>query len=120
MSARRVPARRPGSKSSHRPTTSWWLRPGPTRPVLSRKPGSEENSVPGFLASESFRGFHRLAADESRQPQRLHFMSNSVGLGSWADAEYVGVLYDKGVAAARRLSAYSRIFPRVEVNSSYY
>ncbi len=47
-------------------------------------------------------------------------MSISVGLGSWADQQYVGILYPKGVAAAGRLSAYARVFDRVEVNSSYY
>ena len=47
-------------------------------------------------------------------------MSVSVGLGSWADQEYVGILYPKGVAAPGRLAAYARVFNRVEVNSSYY
>ena len=47
-------------------------------------------------------------------------MSISVGLGSWADQEYVGILYPRGVAAANRLSAYAQVFNRVEVNSSYY
>ena len=47
-------------------------------------------------------------------------MSTSVGLGSWADDEYVDILYEKGVASTQRLGAYARVFNRVEVNSSYY
>jgi uncharacterized protein YecE (DUF72 family) len=47
-------------------------------------------------------------------------MSFSVGLGSWADREYVGLLYPKGTVAAKRLGAYAQVFTRVEVNSTYY
>ena len=47
-------------------------------------------------------------------------MSISVSLGSWADPEYEGVLYPKGVGAANRLRAYAECFNRVEVNSTYY
>lgn len=47
-------------------------------------------------------------------------MSVSVGIGSWADSEYVGLLYPKGLPANRRLRHYATTFDRVEVNSSYY
>lgn len=47
-------------------------------------------------------------------------MSISVSLGSWADQQYVGVLYPAGVPAGKRLNAYAQVFDRVEVNSSYY
>ncbi|HUR57781.1 MAG TPA: DUF72 domain-containing protein [Opitutaceae bacterium] len=43
-----------------------------------------------------------------------------VGIGSWADAEYTGVLYPKGTAPSDRLAAYARALNHVEVNSSYY
>ena len=43
-----------------------------------------------------------------------------LGLGSWADSEYTGILYPKGLPAANRFGAYSKIFNHVEVNSSYY
>lgn len=47
-------------------------------------------------------------------------MSVSVAIGSWADSEYVGILYPKGMPASKRLATYARHFSRVEVNSSYY
>ncbi len=47
-------------------------------------------------------------------------MAIHVACGSWADAEYVGVLYPKELSAKQRLSGYARWFDHVEVNSSYY
>lgn len=47
-------------------------------------------------------------------------MSIHVGIGSWADEAYVGVLYPEGVPAKERLREYARTFRHVEVNSSYY
>jgi uncharacterized protein YecE (DUF72 family) len=47
-------------------------------------------------------------------------MSIAVSLGSWADPQYVGLIYPKGVPAGQRLHAYARVFDRVEVNASYY
>ena len=44
----------------------------------------------------------------------------SVGIGSWADAEYTGLLYPKGLPADDRLKIYSTHFDHVEVNSSAY
>ena len=44
----------------------------------------------------------------------------SVGIGSWADAEYTGLLYPKGLAATERLKTYATHFDHVEVNSSAY
>lgn len=43
-----------------------------------------------------------------------------VGIGSWADPEYTGVLYPKGIAASERLATYATLLDHVEVNSSYY
>lgn len=43
-----------------------------------------------------------------------------IGLGSWADPEYVGVLYPKGLPAKDRLAEYAKHFDRVEVNSTAY
>jgi uncharacterized protein YecE (DUF72 family) len=43
-----------------------------------------------------------------------------VGLGSWADKEYVDLLYPKGLPAKGRLNKYATWFDHVEVNSSYY
>ncbi|MDB6167442.1 MAG: hypothetical protein JWM88_306 [Verrucomicrobia bacterium] len=47
-------------------------------------------------------------------------MSIRIGCGSWADPEYVGVLYPKGLPANQRLRCYAEQFERVEVNSTYY
>ncbi len=47
-------------------------------------------------------------------------MSIRVGIGSWADVEYSGVLYPKAVKAVQRLPWYATQFNHVEVNSSYY
>lgn len=47
-------------------------------------------------------------------------MAIHIGCGSWADPEYVGVLYPEGTPAQERLRAYAQRFDRVEVNSSYY
>jgi uncharacterized protein YecE (DUF72 family) len=43
-----------------------------------------------------------------------------IGCGSWADKEYTGVLYPKGLPAEKRLATYATHFNVVEVNSSYY
>jgi len=47
-------------------------------------------------------------------------MAIRIGCGSWADPEYVGLLYPKGLPAKARLGAYAQWFERVEVNSTYY
>ena len=43
-----------------------------------------------------------------------------IGIGSWSDPEYVGVLFAKGVKAADRLKAYAERLDHVEINASYY
>jgi uncharacterized protein YecE (DUF72 family) len=43
-----------------------------------------------------------------------------LGIGSWADAEYTGLLYPKGLPATERLKTYATHFDHVEVNSSAY
>jgi uncharacterized protein YecE (DUF72 family) len=47
-------------------------------------------------------------------------MAIKVGIGSWADDEYVGVLYPEGTVSARRLAAYAERLDHVEVNSTLY
>lgn len=47
-------------------------------------------------------------------------MAIRVGCGSWADDEYVGLLYASGLPKQDRLRTYGTIFDRVEVNSSAY
>src|SRR3569833_907293 len=47
-------------------------------------------------------------------------MNIHVACGSWADDEYVGVLYPKTLPAKQRLSGYAQWFDHVEVNSTYY
>lgn len=44
----------------------------------------------------------------------------SVGIGSWTDKEYTGVIFPKGLAAGDRLKVYAQHFDHVEVNSSYH
>lgn len=47
-------------------------------------------------------------------------MAVHIGCGSWADPEYVGVLYPPGLPAKQRLQGYAQHFDHVEVNASYY
>jgi uncharacterized protein YecE (DUF72 family) len=47
-------------------------------------------------------------------------MAIHVGIGSWADPEYVGLLYPKGTPAGEKLKLYATWFDHVEINSSYY
>jgi uncharacterized protein YecE (DUF72 family) len=47
-------------------------------------------------------------------------MAIRVGCGSWADQEYVGLLYERGLPPSQRLHQYSKWFNYVEVNSGYY
>lgn len=47
-------------------------------------------------------------------------MGIHVGIGSWADPEYVGLLFPKGIAAGEKLKTYATWFGHVEINSSYY
>jgi len=47
-------------------------------------------------------------------------MNIHVACGSWADDEYVGVLYPDDLPAKQRLRGYARWFDHVEVNSTYY
>lgn len=44
----------------------------------------------------------------------------SVGIGSWTDKEYKGLLYPKGLPDSERLKTYATVFRHVEVNSSYH
>jgi uncharacterized protein YecE (DUF72 family) len=47
-------------------------------------------------------------------------MAIRIGIGSWSDQAYVGLLYPAGLPPAQRLGEYARSFDCVEVNSSYY
>jgi uncharacterized protein YecE (DUF72 family) len=47
-------------------------------------------------------------------------MSIRIGIGSWADDAYRGVLYPPGLPAKDRLRHYATVFDHVEVNSTYY
>jgi uncharacterized protein YecE (DUF72 family) len=47
-------------------------------------------------------------------------MAFHVGIGSWGDDAYVGVLYPPGLPKDQRLHEYTRSFGHVEVNSTYY
>jgi uncharacterized protein YecE (DUF72 family) len=47
-------------------------------------------------------------------------MAIQIGCGSWADPEYVGLLYPPGFPPKLRLSGYAMWFDHVEVNSTYY
>ena len=47
-------------------------------------------------------------------------MKVRVGIGSWADDAYKGVLYPPGLPRAGRLGEYARHFSHVEVNATYY
>ena len=44
----------------------------------------------------------------------------SVGIGSWTDKEYKGLLYPRGLPDNERLATYATWFRHVEVNSSYH
>jgi uncharacterized protein YecE (DUF72 family) len=47
-------------------------------------------------------------------------MATRIGIGSWADQDYVGLLSPAGFPSELRLSAYAMWFDHVEVNASYY
>lgn len=47
-------------------------------------------------------------------------MAISVGIGSWADPEYVELLYPRGFPPDMKLSACAMWFDHVEVNATYY
>jgi uncharacterized protein YecE (DUF72 family) len=47
-------------------------------------------------------------------------MAIRVGCGSWADGEYMGLLYPKAFPPDLRLCAYAMWFDYVEVNATYY
>jgi len=47
-------------------------------------------------------------------------VSIRIGIGSWSDDAYRGVLYPPGLPASERLRHYATIFDHVEVNSTYY
>ena len=47
-------------------------------------------------------------------------MGIRIGCGSWADDEYVGLLFPKALSTGERLTSYARWFDHVEINSSYY
>lgn len=44
----------------------------------------------------------------------------SVGIGSWTDKEYNGLLFPKGTADNQRLAVYATIFDHVELNMGYH
>src|SRR3954467_14017166 len=44
----------------------------------------------------------------------------SVGIGSWTDKEYKGLLYPKGLPDNERLKTYATWFAHVELNSGYH
>lgn len=47
-------------------------------------------------------------------------MAIHIGCGSWADPEYVGVLYPRGWPQNERLRGYAQWFDRIELNASYH
>lgn len=47
-------------------------------------------------------------------------MAIHVGIGSWGDDAYVGVLYPRGLAKTDRLREYAKSLQHIEVNSTYY
>ncbi len=47
-------------------------------------------------------------------------MAIHIGCGSWADPEYVGLLYPKGLPANARLRTYAQWFDRIELNLTYH
>jgi uncharacterized protein YecE (DUF72 family) len=47
-------------------------------------------------------------------------MATRIGCGSWADPEYMGLLYPKAFPPDLRLCGYAMWFDHVEVNATYY
>src|SRR3954463_12334275 len=56
----------------------------------------------------------------SKRGSRAHSPHISVGIGSWTDKEYKGLLYPKGLPDNERLKTYASWFDHVELNSSYH
>jgi uncharacterized protein YecE (DUF72 family) len=53
-------------------------------------------------------------------PSHAHPNRIRLGIGSWTDKEYRGVLYPKGLPDNQRLTTYATKFNFVELNSSYH
>jgi len=47
-------------------------------------------------------------------------MAIRIGCGSWADKDYVGLLFPKSLPEKSRLAAYGEWFDRVELNTTYH
>ena len=56
-----------------------------------------------------------VVKSRSRKQARI-----SIGIGSWTDKEYKGLLYPKGLPDNERLATYATWFSHIEVNSSYH
>jgi uncharacterized protein YecE (DUF72 family) len=60
------------------------------------------------------------ARGSSKKTSRARRSRISIGIGSWTDKEYKGLLYPKGLSDNQRLSTYATWFDHIEVNSSYH
>jgi uncharacterized protein YecE (DUF72 family) len=56
-----------------------------------------------------------MTSPSALSPSRIR-----VGIGSWTDKEYTGVIFPPGVRSDERLKVYATRFNHVEVNSSYH
>ena len=61
-----------------------------------------------------------MAAESTKTSSAPNQSRISVGIGSWTDAEYTGLIFPKGVRSDERLKVYATRFDHVEVNSSYH
>jgi len=56
----------------------------------------------------------------SRDATSIRTPRISIGIGSWTDREYKGLLFPKGQPDKERLKTYAKWFRHIEVNSSYH
>jgi uncharacterized protein YecE (DUF72 family) len=61
-----------------------------------------------------------MTSTSSNRGVRSRLPPISIGIGSWTDKEYKGLLYPKGLPDNERLKTYATWFDHVEVNSSYH
>jgi uncharacterized protein YecE (DUF72 family) len=62
----------------------------------------------------------RLPLAQRRARDHRLAMSIRIGCGSWADDEYVGLLFPKSLPKTERLRAYTQWFDRIELNATYH
>lgn len=81
---------------------------------------TREDLLRGSGSFPSGKNFPTMTLPPSKRGEFSASRRVSVGIGSWTDQEYKGLLYSKGLPDKERLKTYATWFDHVEVNSSYH